>query len=112
MSTARFQEIEGSDNVRLDEIARPAYRTIYMRFRRQMHHMRNGMLLHDTKHHGFVAQINHFKSVFGMLCDQLKISKMPRISQAVEVDEFGDLRPINDMLNQVRANETGTAGDE
>lgn len=83
-----------------------------MRLRRQMHHMRDGVLLHDAKHLGFVAQINLFKGVFGMLRHRFQIRQMPGIGQAVKVDQLGDLRPINDLLNKIRADEAGTAGDE
>jgi hypothetical protein len=37
---------------------------------------------------------------------------MAGVSETVEIDEFVDLRIVNDVLNQIGANETRAAGDE
>ena len=60
---AGFQEVEGADDVGVDEIVRAGNRAIDVRFGRQVQHVRNGMLAHDAEHGGLVAQIDFFEDI-------------------------------------------------
>ena len=48
-AAAGFQQIERADDVGVDEIARPGDGAVHMRFRRQVHDMGDGVLLHDPQ---------------------------------------------------------------
>ena len=41
-----------------------------------------------------------------------QIFQPPGVSQAVQVDELGDARVVNDVMNQVGADKARAAGDE
>ena len=47
-SAARFEQIERADDVRGNEIARPGNGTVHMRFRREVHDVRDGVLFDDA----------------------------------------------------------------
>ncbi len=83
-----------------------------MRFRREMHDVCDGVLFHDAQRRRFVAQIHFFKNVFWVLGNFFQVCQMPGIRQAIEIDEPGHARIINDVMNQVRADETSAAGDQ
>ena len=74
--------------------------------------MRDAMLLHHAQGGRLVAQIHRLKNVFRMAGDRLQILPMAGVGEAVEIDELGDLRIVNDALNQIGADEARAAGDE
>ena len=47
-----------------------------------------------------------------MLGNFFQIFQMPGVSQAVQIDELGDARIVNDVMNEIRADEARAAGDE
>ena len=47
-----------------------------------------------------------------MLGNGLKVRQMPGVSQAIQIDELGDARIVNDVMDQIRADETRAAGDQ
>ena len=109
---AGLEQIEGADDVCLNEIARATDRAIDVRFRGEVQDMANGMLLHDTQDFDFVAQIDLFENVFWMPANFFEIGQVSGIGQAIEIDQSLDHVLIDDMLNQVRTDETGAAGYE
>jgi hypothetical protein len=46
-----------------------------------------------------------------MLGNLLQIFQPPGVSQAVEVDELRDLAVVNDVMDEIRADEARAAGD-
>ncbi len=46
-----------------------------------------------------------------MFGNGFKVRQMPGVSEAVEIDQLGDARIVNDMVNEIRADETRAAGD-
>ena len=72
-----------------------------MRLRRQVHHVGDAVLLDHAQHRGLVAQVHVFEHVLRMFLHALKIGRMARIGQAIQIDEPCDLRLVNDVLNQV-----------
>ena len=83
-----------------------------MRFRRQVHHVGNGVAFHDFQHGRFVAKIDLFERVLGMFGYSLQIGLVTGVGQAIQINEPIDLGLINDMLNKVRANESSSPGDQ
>ena len=87
---AGFQQIESADDVRVDEIARPGDGTVHVRFRRQVHDVRDGVLLDDAQRGGLVAQIHFLENVFRMPGNFFQIGQMPGVSQAIQIDQLRD----------------------
>jgi len=56
-SPAGFEQIEGADDVGGDEIARPGDGTVDMRFRREVHHVGDAVLLHDAQRRRLLGAI-------------------------------------------------------
>src|ERR1035437_9636555 len=110
-STAGFEQIKRANDVRGDEIARPGDGTIHMRFRREVHDMRNAVLLDDTQRGGLVAQIHLLKNVFLMAGNFFEVRQMSGVSEAIEIDQLRDVRLINDVMDKIRADEARAAGD-
>jgi hypothetical protein len=77
-----------------------------------MHDVRDGVLFNDTPYGGFVAQVHFLKNVFWVLGNLFQIFQVPGISEAIEIDEFGDLRAVNDVVNQIRSDKARAAGDQ
>jgi hypothetical protein len=102
MMTTGFQQIERADNIRLNEIAGAANRSIHMRLRGEMQHLSNLAFLHHAKHSAFVAQIDFFESVLGMVLYPFEICEMPGVREAIQIHQHFDLGPIDDVQNQVR----------
>jgi hypothetical protein len=68
--------------------------------------------LHDVEHSGLVAQVNLFEAILRMRAHRFEIGEVAGVGETVEVDESFDFGPVNDVLNEVGADEAGTAGDE
>ena len=83
----------------MNEIARPGDGAVHVRFRRKVHDVRDGVFLDDAQHGGLVAQVHLLKNVFGMPGNFFQIFQMPRVSEAIQIDQFLDLRPVNDVMN-------------
>src|SRR5882672_8917097 len=111
-TTARLQQIERADDISADEISRPGNGTVHMRFSCQVHHMGNTMLLHGPHHGGLVAQVNFLENVFGMPGDLFQVGRVSRVRQAVQIDELLDLNLVNNVLDQVGSDKSGTAGNK
>jgi hypothetical protein len=104
-----FEQIERADNVRLNEIAWPGDGTVHVRFRREVHDVRDGVFFHDPQRRRLVAQIRFLKNVFWMAGNFFQIRQMPGVSEAVEIDQFGDARIVNDVMDEIRADEASAA---
>jgi hypothetical protein len=74
--------------------------------------MRDAMLFHHPQGRCLIPQIHLLKHVFGVLRHLLQILQSARIGQAIQVDEPGYPRIVNDLMNEVGADETGAAGDK
>ena len=83
-----------------------------MGFRRQVHDMGDLVLLHDPQRRGLVAEVHLLEGVFRMLRDQFQVRQMPGVSEAIQIDELRDGRLVNDVMDQVRPDESRAAGDE
>ena len=108
---AGFEQVERADDVGGDEVARTGNGTVHVRFRREMHDMGDGVLFDDPHHSGFITQIHLLKNIFRVLGNLFQIFQVPGISKAIQIDEFGDLRTVNDVMDEIGADEAGAAGD-
>ena len=83
-----------------------------MGFRGEMHHVSDLVFFHDLDDARFVAQIHFFESVFGMACEFFQVNEMAGVGKAIEIDEPFDFGPVDYMMDNIRADKTGAAGDE
>ena len=109
---AGFEQMKRADDVRVDEIARPGDGTVHMRFGGEMQDVGDGVLFDDAPHGGLVAQINALENIFGMTRDRFDVGGVASVSEAVQVDQARDLRALDDLMDDVRADEAGAAGEQ
>src|ERR1043166_5678995 len=67
------------------------------------------MPLDDFAHANLVPQIQFFEDVFGMVGDRGQVGQVPGVSQAVEIDQAIDFRPVYDVTDDIAANEPRAA---
>jgi hypothetical protein len=107
-----FEQVESANDVGLDEVAGAADRTVHVRFSRQMENVRDAVFLEDAENRRFIAQVHFFKGILGMLFDGLKVRKMAGVGQAIQIDQSLNFGPVNNVMNEIRADEARAAGDE
>ena len=83
-----------------------------MRFRSQVHDVRNAMLLDDLQDGGLVTQVHFLEGVFRMAVDLFQVRQVAGIGKEVEVDKPLHFRPVNDVVDEVGADKPGSASDE
>lgn len=83
-----------------------------MALRSQMHYMGDLVLLHHATNRGLVAQIHTLETVTRILLQPRKTFEMARVGEAVKIDQ--QLKPgaVDDMPDQIRADEASSAGDK
>ena len=89
MCATGFEQVEGADDVGVNEIARAGDGPVHVRFRRQVHDVRDGVLFDNAHHGGLVAQVHLLKNVFRVFGNLFQIFQVSGISEAIEIDEFG-----------------------
>ena len=109
---ASLEEIEGAHDVGVDEVAGASDGTVHVRLGCQVHHMSDLVALHDFEDGGLVAEIDFFEMVFGMAADLFKVDQMSGIGEAIQIDQPLDFRPVDDVMDDIGADEARTAGDE
>ena len=108
---AGFQEVEGAHHIGVHEITRAGDRAVHVGLGRQMHDVGDVVPLHDFEHGGLVAQIHLLEAVLWVTLRSREVLEAAGIGQAVEIDELGNLRPVDDMVNEVRADKARPARD-
>ena len=99
---ASLEEMEGAVDVGGDEVAGASDATIDMAFGSEVHDMRDFMLTDDAKDFVLIPQIDFFEHVTRMnAMDAIKVFKMPRVGEAVEIDELCNFRLVNDESDEV-----------
>ena len=85
---AGFEQVEGADDVGVDEIARAGDGAVHVRFRRQVHDVRDGVLSRRPAGRRALSRKSTFsKTYFGMPGDLLQIFQLPGVGQAIEIDQ-------------------------
>ena len=74
-----------------------------------MQHMTDSVGLHHALHCRFVPQIDSLKDVLRMFFDARQINQVTSVGQAIQIDDALDFRPLDDMPNDIRANESSAA---
>jgi hypothetical protein len=110
-TAAGFQKVEGADDVGLDEIAGAGDGAVNVGFGGEMQNMGDAVFLDQREDGGLVAKVGFFEGVFGMMGDAFEILQMARVRQAIQIDQTPDFRAVNDVMDEVGADETGAASD-
>ena len=111
-ASTRLQQMERANDVSMNEITRPGNGPIDVRFSRQMHDMGDAMLLDDLDNGVFVAQIQSSEYVFRVRRNFFEIGEMAGVGQAIEIDQSLDLRLVDNMLQDVRTDESCSAREK
>src|SRR5690349_14774663 len=77
-----------------------------------MHYMRDGIVFDDLGHRQLVPQVNFLENVLRMLRDFLQVDQMPGVGQAIQIHQSGNLMSVNDVVDEVGADEACAAGDK
>src|SRR5881394_1528778 len=59
-----------------------------------------------------VAQVHLFEAILRMRRNSPQVGGIGGVGKAIEIHEHGELGAIDDLLNQVRADESAASGDE
>ena len=70
-----------------------------MRLSRQVHDMGDAVPLHDVEDAVLIPQVHLLEYILGMLCHTREVLEASGVGQTIEVDQLGDLRTINDVMN-------------
>ncbi len=113
MGAAGLQEVEGAVDVGGDEVAGAGDAAVHMTFCGKVHDVGDVMLTNDAEDFVFIAEIDLLEDVTWMdSVDTDEVFEMPGISEAVEIDQPSDFRLVDDMPDEVRADETSPACDQ
>jgi hypothetical protein len=104
-----FEKIEGSDDVRLDELGRIVDRTIDVAFGREVHDRAGLVLVQELAHQSAVVDVSAHEDVLLIACERTEIVEVAGIGQLVEIDD-GRLLMGEPFEDKVRADETRAAG--
>ena len=96
-----------ADDVRLNEIVRPGNGTIHMRFRGEVHDVRDAVSRNDFSDLILVLQVAALEDVLGVVLDIAQILQMARVRQTVEVDQPTHFRRIDDLPDQIGPDKPG-----
>jgi hypothetical protein len=103
--------MERADDIGVNKVGRPSDRTINVRFGGQMKDVGYRVFLHDRRDCAFVAQIRVFEHITGMPRNSFKIFEVAGIREAIEIDKDPDVGFVNNMMDEIGADETGAARD-
>ena len=110
---AGFEEVEGAVDVGGDEVAGAGDAAIDVGLCGEVHDVGDVMLADDAEDFVLVPQIDFFENVARMdVMNAGEVFEMAGIGEAVEIDEPGDLRPVDDVANEIGADESGAACDQ
>ena len=110
---AGLKQVKGAVDVGGDEVAWAGDTAVHMRLGSKVHDVGDVMLADNAEDLVLVPQIDFFEDITRMdVVDAIKVFKMPRVGEAIEIDELRDFRLVDDMPDEVRADEACTACDE
>ena len=108
----RFEEAEGADDVGGDEVSRSADRTIDMRFSSEVHDVSDLVIADDATDGFAVPEIHFLENVVLSAVDVREICEMSRVGEAIEIYQPSDCGLIDDVANEIGADEAGAARDQ
>jgi hypothetical protein len=83
-----------------------------MRLGRDVNHMRDSMIAHNSHNRRLIVQIDSLEHVFWMTFDVAQVRKLPGIRQAIEVHQPLNVGPFDSLPHKVRADEPSAACDQ
>ncbi len=106
---ASFEKIEGANDIRRDEVAGAGDGAVDVRLRSEMHDVGNLMPTKDFADGVLIAKIDLFKDVFGMRFGLFEVGEMTGVGKTVEIHQPSYIRLVDYVLDNIAADETGTA---
>ena len=104
----RFEQIEGADDVGLDEIAGTVDGAIHMALRREVDYRARAVLCEQPAHQLRIADVALHEDVARVVLQRCEVFQIARVGQLVEIDDwFAALR--EPVQNKVGADEACTA---
>ena len=77
-----------------------------------MHDVGDRMVLDDAQRRSLVAQVHFLENIFRMPGNRFQIFQPPGVGETIQIDELRDLRVVNDVMDEVGADEAGAASNE
>src|SRR3954468_24199812 len=111
-ATARFEEIECSHDVCVNEITGSGDGTVNMRFGGQMHEVSNLMTLDNIREGCLVANVSSLKAILGMVRNGGEVFEMAGVGETIKIDESSNLWFVDDGVNDVGTNKARASGCE
>ena len=108
-----FEEVEGPDDVRMDEALRPSDRTVHVGFGGKVADGVDFMAKKNFLHQSGVADIGLYKYIAPGISgiDAAQVFRIPRIGQLVHIDNPPpEFLLCQKVMNEIAADETATAG--
>ena len=111
MGACGFEQVEGPDDVGVDEVGGGVDRAIHVALGGEMHHGARPVLLEDTLDRVAVANVGADEAIPRVAVQRGEVEGVAGVSQLVEVHDrlAGVGQPVQD---EIRADEAGAAGDE
>ncbi len=110
--TAGFEEVEGAENVGLDEVVGSFNRAVHVRFGGKVEDVGDGVVADNAQDGGLVAQVHALEVILRADGGSGHVLQPPGVGEAVEVDDARDCRLRQHMVEHVGADEAAPAGDE
>ena len=111
VSACGLKKMESSNNVGLDKLSGAMNRAVHMRLGGEVHNSARLVLGEDFVDEDAIADIPSNKDVARIGLKRSEILQVAGVSKFVEIDDGCGFR-LDPVENEVRADKTGTAGDE
>jgi len=108
----RLQQIVRANNIRIDKRGGTGDRPIHVRLGRKMHDRVNVFLTQECLNHVPIDDVAFHESIIIVAGHGLQAGKIARVRERIENDESILRVPGRPLLHEIRANESGAAGDE
>ncbi len=106
-----LEQVERTDDVRIDELAWRVNAAIDMALGREVHHEVRIDAREQFVDRSAISDVHPFEPVVGCGLDGRQVRQIGRVGQLVDVDEFVFRVSGNEKVEEVRADEPRSAGD-
>ena len=106
------QQVDGANDVGLDKGHRIGDGSVHVALGREVDDSVGLVSVHEVLNGGGVADVDALKAVVGGLIDVREVFKVAGVRQRVNIDDGGLGVALYKTANDVRADESGSAGNE
>src|SRR5215475_701462 len=112
MTSRRLEQASRSFDVGADEGCGVENRTVHMRFRGEVHHCIESMPFEQLIHLGGIRNVALDEGISRIIRDFVEIAKIACIGEEIVIDGVRVLTLADEIANEARADETGSAGNQ